>query len=599
MDKVKINNQVISMRKVIKQVKIHAIHKISRQVKLLMARKGPEEKLAKSKRKLERLLELISCLKKCQPDPVSKHALMKTKKWADVLANKNIAVEEKCVAILANHPLVKESVRKFHEENSELVPNIATLIKQMEEKQKVAKKERNGKPAESHLTGANLIKPGQQNEFSTNKKEPKADLLLKDEKLQDIGCRLLEKSMLNTKLHDAYKTSNQKLQHIKKTAIKESDVNKNSRSEMAPLVEDNDENRDRNKQIKINNPSKTDLNVMKLNQFHQKLIKDSNFEKKKKKFSKKIDHNVIDTQIINSQAESDCESMAEENPDDFDREEVEEEEVGVISLQNAASFKNSSNINQYVLMSDSESSIEKNSVGSDGVLGEEVSMMSLENAVTLKNNTYTDKSVPKNKLKAVALLDLNELHDLDEIPVESANDSDEEEVIQDLKKQKKDSFFLRGGEVNSSSDEEDDKAKETTRNYSSFKKKPFDKFTGRKSSNDNSFKKKDFRQSSGHGFKPNFKKNDYQQNREFSFKDSRNNFKRKFGPDSEYRPNKNFKDPKGKSFGQKFSKDSKKTISHHNPSNSPAEPPLHPSWEAKKKFSAPVKFSGKRVVYEL
>ncbi|GIY37631.1 uncharacterized protein CEXT_369601 [Caerostris extrusa] len=523
MDKVKINNQVISMRKVIKQVKIHAIHKVTRQVKLLMARKGPEEKLAKSKRKLDRLLELITCLKKCQPDPVSKQALMKAKKWSEILANKNIAVEEKCVAILANHPLVKESVRKFHDENSELVPNIVTLIKQMEEKQKVAKKERNGKPAESHLTGANLIKPGQQNEFSNNKKEPKADLLLKDEKLQDIGCRLLEKSMLNTKLHDAYKISNQKLQNIKKTAIKESDVNKNSRSEMAPLVEDNE----KNKQIKINNPSKTDLNVMKVNQFHEKLIKDSNFEKKKKKFSKKIDHNVIDTQIINSQAKSDYESMAEENPGDFDREEVKEEEV------------------------------------------------------------------------AVALLDLNELHGLDEIPVESANDSDEEEIIQDLKKQKKDSFFLRGGEVNSSSDEEDDKAKETTRNYSSFKKKPFDKFTGRKSSNNNSFKKKDFGQGSGHSFKPNFKKNDYQQNREFSFKDSRNNFKRKFGPDSEYRPNKNFKDPKGKSFGQKFSKDSKKSISHHNPSNSPAEPPLHPSWEAKKKFSAPVKFTGKRVVYKL
>ncbi|KAG8186384.1 hypothetical protein JTE90_026802 [Oedothorax gibbosus] len=136
MEKVTINNEVVLMRKFVKQAKIRAINGYTKEIRKLQNRKGSEDATSKFKRKAERLLAKVAILRKIHPDAVSRKALAKEKDWQAVLKEKNIPLEDQCYAMLANYAAVQSEVERFHKKYWDLVPKMPTFFKDWEEKSK-------------------------------------------------------------------------------------------------------------------------------------------------------------------------------------------------------------------------------------------------------------------------------------------------------------------------------------------------------------------------------------------------------------------------------------------------------------------------------
>lgn len=56
-------NQIVEMRKCVRQSRIHSIHKLSREIKKLKEKKGTDEQKIKNLKKAERFVEEIGIMK--------------------------------------------------------------------------------------------------------------------------------------------------------------------------------------------------------------------------------------------------------------------------------------------------------------------------------------------------------------------------------------------------------------------------------------------------------------------------------------------------------------------------------------------------------
>ncbi|KAF8771790.1 Serum response factor-binding protein 1 like protein [Argiope bruennichi] len=612
------------MRKFVKQAKIHAINKCTKQIKFLENRKGNEEQIAKTKRKLQRLLEEVNILKKIKPDSVSKLALSKAKDWKAVLAEKNIPLEERCFAMLANHPPVQKCVEKFHNDNSELIPKIPELVKQWEEKKSKRSQmlKQKQKVKQNDVKNPNTVPIGNKNNFHKSSEiqtecqnSESLESLPDSSDIKNFQKDTSQQNLKNEKAVRRKVSLNNASDNLVSVSIP------NCRDEKKLLTIDDAESDDES-DASLSNSS--DFSNHLSNQVKEKTNNDKSY-----KHSKKSETSVLDPETNLAQEKVLLKSNSKEPIIKSDKEGNSEKMQGIRSklleismsktkVQNKPRSKSSTIFQQSNAgeKSDDESSVEKYK-------------MADKNANI--SNTKAKPSLPinlevKNKIKAITMLDLNELQDVDEIPIEKSDSDIEDENSEDSGKQKKDPFFLRDGEPVSESDEDETVERETMRkrDFPSFKKKQYGAFNKREQ-RDHSFPKSKFEKHSMNGRNSSFRENSFMKNKkESTFKGNKRNFKQTFDDNSEYRQNKNFKfaskdkfnkrnglnnfakNHEEKTFSQNHSRDSKwsshsskPNLSNSPQKNKPDDKPLHPSWEAKRKLkeAATLKFQGKRMVF--
>ncbi|XP_067137252.1 serum response factor-binding protein 1-like [Centruroides vittatus] len=133
MDKMKINDQMILMRKSMKAAKIYSIRKILKQIKLLQ-KKTNKEKNEKIQRKIDRLRKEVDITRKLDVDKVSNVALKEEKEWNKILIQKDTSIEERTLARLISHKKVQEKIAQFRSENPELQTLLPSVLKKWEKR---------------------------------------------------------------------------------------------------------------------------------------------------------------------------------------------------------------------------------------------------------------------------------------------------------------------------------------------------------------------------------------------------------------------------------------------------------------------------------
>ncbi|GFY36982.1 uncharacterized protein TNIN_152931 [Trichonephila inaurata madagascariensis] len=515
----KVYDQVVSMRKCVKQAQIHVLNKCSKQAKFWKNRKGSGAKLEKSKRKFERLLMEINILKKIKPDSISTKALLKEKDWKVLLTEKNVPLEERCFAMLAIHPSVQTAVEKFHSENEDLIPKIALLVKDWDDiclrfnvinkdledkkvtnqggKPKYKRKKIINKPNNDARIGG---KPQVENEqLLKSTLDPEKKIVEDGENVQDIRSKLRKISELSIK----------QLKNPNKRPPKNANPRSNLSSKNCTLVE-NDELKHSNsdsegvmseEELEVKN----DNNVINGHQ-NEKISKDfqnDNYH------SEEDPESRIDADLMNLQNASENKRNLTnlrnvspvKNFNNFSEDDVSEEELEV-EKDNHETDGRQNKISQdflndiYHSEKDLESSTDRGLMSLQNTNESKHNLTNIHNVSPIKNfknlNTnypsFANKLNSENKVKAITQFNLDELQDLDEIPIENSNLDDDEEMVTDTGKQKKDPFFLREGEA---SDSDDGKRQKSRKRDSTFKKKSFDNFN-RRESNNKSFNERKF-----------------------------------------------------------------------------------------------------------
>ncbi|KAG8456266.1 hypothetical protein GDO86_002161 [Hymenochirus boettgeri] len=110
-----VNNEMVKMRKDVKKVKVYMIRKLIRHMGQLKSKKGTEEQIQKNQRRAERLLEEIHAVKKMKPDTVTRTSLRKEIHFDEVFKTPNSTAEDRALARLATHPLIKNKITAIKE----------------------------------------------------------------------------------------------------------------------------------------------------------------------------------------------------------------------------------------------------------------------------------------------------------------------------------------------------------------------------------------------------------------------------------------------------------------------------------------------------
>lgn len=339
-----------------------------------------------------------------------------------IIFQKNSTLHDRCIAMLANYGAVQKEVESFYSANKELVLKISDYISQWEEKSKL--------PKDSSLSGSNKIKLKTIVKTKSDADKNGTALISHDGKLA------LETGDSNNNANEEKIAKKSSYKNLIKVTEKSEDlcnIEDNSveaeeldQSDQESESDEKDEEEININSLNNNNKDENSTEVEELDSSDQKSESNHNDEEKERidnslNISKKDENNSMDTEELDN---SDQESESDEND--------EEEEINRNSLNN--------NNEEIKDSSDEKSNINKTH--------KSVSKFDSQ----LKMNTGA-----KNKLKAITLLNLNELEGLDEIPVgnsfrndESAEEeSSEEEINETLQNKCSDPFFLGRNKQNS------------------------------------------------------------------------------------------------------------------------------------------------------
>ncbi|CAG2162593.1 unnamed protein product [Oppiella nova] len=121
MDKNLVNNQIVLMRKTVRNAKRFVYQKLTKHIKKLKttSTKGkPEDVIKRHEKKLANKEKLLVCMRGVNVDEVSKQALIHNKTYFDdIIKSSQSSIELKCLARIAINESVKKAVEKFKEEN--------------------------------------------------------------------------------------------------------------------------------------------------------------------------------------------------------------------------------------------------------------------------------------------------------------------------------------------------------------------------------------------------------------------------------------------------------------------------------------------------
>ncbi|XP_047121736.1 serum response factor-binding protein 1 [Schistocerca piceifrons] len=142
MEKLRLNNEIVSMRHSVRKAQVHIVHRLTREINKLKNRKGNEKQVEKCKRKAERLIEELQNIKKLKEDDVSKFAIKNTRELQEILTDLQSSCLERALGRLACHPDVEAHVRKLRSEPVDWVALLDDLGSQTKMKKKKNKKQK-------------------------------------------------------------------------------------------------------------------------------------------------------------------------------------------------------------------------------------------------------------------------------------------------------------------------------------------------------------------------------------------------------------------------------------------------------------------------
>lgn len=156
-DKVNLNNKIISMRSTIKKSKIRILTKLIRHIKDLNRKINEKSaNVQKKKRKHANLVEEMKTIKALKADTVSRFVLGNTCTFEE-LNNKGFqSTEARALARFADEPLLKDVVKKFRAEHSDW-KSLAAFVQTQSSGRHIKKKNKNkNKKTEKHETKTNI-----------------------------------------------------------------------------------------------------------------------------------------------------------------------------------------------------------------------------------------------------------------------------------------------------------------------------------------------------------------------------------------------------------------------------------------------------------
>lgn len=115
MGKTEINDEIVRMRKLVKQARVCVIHKLTREAKTLRAKKGTEKQLEKNKKKADKLINEIHFLKKLKNDNITKFGISNKKSLQEILQSKKSKVSTRIMARITEHKLLKNAIIQFRD----------------------------------------------------------------------------------------------------------------------------------------------------------------------------------------------------------------------------------------------------------------------------------------------------------------------------------------------------------------------------------------------------------------------------------------------------------------------------------------------------
>ncbi|XP_015176689.1 PREDICTED: serum response factor-binding protein 1-like [Polistes dominula] len=115
MGKIEINDEIVRMRKLVKQARVCVIHKLNREAKTLRGKKGTEKQLEKNKKKADKLINEIHFLKKLKNDNITKFGINNKKSLQEILQSKKSKVNTRIMARITEHKLLKNAITQFRE----------------------------------------------------------------------------------------------------------------------------------------------------------------------------------------------------------------------------------------------------------------------------------------------------------------------------------------------------------------------------------------------------------------------------------------------------------------------------------------------------
>lgn len=143
LDLVALNNKVISMRGQIKKVKVHVIHKLTKQIKTLQSKsRGPDKAMVKNKRKAEKLIEEVQIIKDLKPDRISKYAIGHTSSFSEVCKEPRMSLETRALARLTDNKILQDSVREFRRDHEDWM-SLAAFLMSRNSGRRIKKKSQN------------------------------------------------------------------------------------------------------------------------------------------------------------------------------------------------------------------------------------------------------------------------------------------------------------------------------------------------------------------------------------------------------------------------------------------------------------------------
>lgn len=151
LSKISLNNQIVTMRHIVRKSKVHTIHKLTREAKKLKEKKGSEEQLVKNKKKADRFISELMVIKKLNDDDVTKYALQNEVPSAKILNSVDIKLETRALARLAGHKFIIDEIQKFRSKYPDWKMCITDLLNDLGAKYRAKKKPNNNKSVKTEV----------------------------------------------------------------------------------------------------------------------------------------------------------------------------------------------------------------------------------------------------------------------------------------------------------------------------------------------------------------------------------------------------------------------------------------------------------------
>ncbi|KAG0423603.1 hypothetical protein HPB47_000642 [Ixodes persulcatus] len=134
MEKLEINNEILTLKREMKIGRVHLLRRLIAQVKKLENAKGTDEQRTKKKQKAERWMQQVKVLQKANLDSLARKAMVSEECWLKVISEPKSTLEERALARLLNLKKVQDFVTSFRKEHLEWKSWVPQLVEMWDEK---------------------------------------------------------------------------------------------------------------------------------------------------------------------------------------------------------------------------------------------------------------------------------------------------------------------------------------------------------------------------------------------------------------------------------------------------------------------------------